>query len=43
MKLPKINLEELKKFRKENFLERLKFIDEYADWLKKHQKSSDKH
>ncbi|MCD6215496.1 MAG: hypothetical protein J7J92_00265 [Candidatus Aenigmarchaeota archaeon] len=35
MGLPKIDLEELKKLKKKNFRERLKFIDMYADWVKK--------
>lgn len=34
-KLPKIDLEELKKLKEENFRERLEFIDRYAEWLKK--------
>ena len=33
--LPNINLKELKKQKKENFRERLDFIDRYAKWLKK--------
>lgn len=35
MKLPKIDLKELEKFKKENFKERLIFIEQYADWQKK--------
>ena len=35
MKLPNINLEELKAQKEENFRERLKFIDQYAEWVKK--------
>ena len=35
MKLPKIDLEELKKLKEENFKERLIFIDQYAGWVKK--------
>jgi hypothetical protein len=35
MKLPKIDLKELEKFKEENFKERLKFIDQYTEWLKK--------
>lgn len=35
MKTPKIDLKELKKFKEENFKERLEFIDKYAEWLKK--------
>lgn len=30
-----INLKELKKQKKQNFKERLKFIDMYVEWLKK--------
>ena len=35
MKIPKINLKELKKLKEDNFKERLEFIDKYADWMKK--------
>lgn len=35
MKLPKIDLEELKRQKEENFRERLRFIDLYCEWLKK--------
>ena len=35
MKVPKIDLKELKKLKQENFEERLRFIDMYADWIKK--------
>ena len=35
MKLPDIDLAELKRFKKENFNERLKFIEFYVKWLKK--------
>lgn len=35
MKLPKIDLKELEKFKKDNFKERLEFIEKYADWQKK--------
>ncbi len=35
MKTPKIDLKELKKIKKENFEDRLKFIDLYSDWMKK--------
>ena len=38
MKFPKIDLEELKKFKEENFKERLKFLDQYAEWIKKKNK-----
>jgi len=37
MKLPKIDLKELKKIKEENFKERLKFIDKYSEWVKKNQ------
>lgn len=33
--LPKIDLKKLKKFKEENFRERLEFIDKYVEWLKK--------
>jgi hypothetical protein len=35
MKVPKIDLEELRKLKEDNFKDRLKFIDEYVKWLKK--------
>jgi dsDNA-binding SOS-regulon protein len=35
MKLPKIDLKELKKLKEDNFKERLDFIDQYTEWLKK--------
>lgn len=35
MKLPDIDLEELEELKKNNFKERLEFIDKYAAWLKK--------
>jgi len=35
MKTPSIDLEELKKFKEENFRERLEFIDKYVEWVKK--------
>jgi hypothetical protein len=35
MKTPNIDLEELKRIKKENFKERLEFIDKYTEWLKK--------
>ena len=34
-KLPKIDMDELKKFKEDNFKERLEFIDKYAKWIKK--------
>ncbi len=33
--LPNIDLKELKKQKEENFKDRLKFIEMYAEWLKK--------
>jgi len=35
MKIPKFDLKKLKKAKEENFKERLKFIDMYAEWMKK--------
>jgi len=36
MKIPKkIDLEELKRDKKKNFEERIKFTEEYAEWVKK--------
>jgi hypothetical protein len=35
MKVPNINLEELKAQKEENFRERLRFIDQYVEWVKK--------
>jgi hypothetical protein len=35
MRTPKIDLEELKRIKEENFKERLEFIDKYTEWLKK--------
>jgi len=40
MKLPNINLKELNKIKEDNFKDRLKFIDEYTDWIKKNKKWS---
>lgn len=37
MKLPKIDLKELKRLKKQNFQERLHFIDMYAEWVKTHK------
>jgi hypothetical protein len=33
--LPKIDLKRLKKKKKENFKQRLEFINKYTEWLKK--------
>ena len=35
MKIPDINLKELKKFKDDNLKDRLEFINKYAHWLKK--------
>jgi hypothetical protein len=35
VKAPNINLEELKAQKEENFRERLKFINQYSEWVKK--------
>lgn len=35
MKLPKIDLKELRKQKRENFKERMKFIEQYAEYVKK--------
>ena len=35
MKLPKIDLDELKKIKEDNFKERLEFVNTYANWVKK--------
>jgi hypothetical protein len=35
MKAPDIDLKALKKFKEENFRQRLEFIDMYVEWLKK--------
>ena len=35
MKTPHIDLKELKKLKEENFKERLKFLEQYAQWVKK--------
>jgi hypothetical protein len=37
MRLPHIDLKELEDLKKKNFEERLKFIDQYAEWVKKQQ------
>ena len=34
-KIPDIDLEELRKFKEQNFKERLEFIKQYAEWVKK--------
>lgn len=39
MILPKIDLKELENLRKDNFKERLEFIDKYTEWLKKTKNS----
>ncbi len=35
VKLPRINLDEIKKDIERNFKQRLEFIEEYVEWLKK--------
>ena len=35
MKIHEIDLEELEKQKKDNFQQRLEFIDQYVKWLKK--------
>lgn len=35
MKTPRIDLDELNKFKEQNFKERIDFIRRYAEWLKK--------
>mgnify|MGYP006300747011 FL=1 len=35
MKIPDVDLKELEKQKKENFKQRLEFIDKYVEWLKK--------
>jgi hypothetical protein len=35
MKVPDVDLEELEKQKKKNFQQRLEFIDQYVEWLKK--------
>jgi len=35
MKTPEIDLKELDKIKKDNFSQRLEFIDKYVEWLKK--------
>ena len=36
-KLPDIDIEELERLKKQNFEDRLKFIDMYAEWVKKNK------
>ena len=33
--LPDIDLEEMEKFKEQNFRERLEFIDKYVEWIKR--------
>jgi len=33
-RLPKIDIDELRKAKEENFKERLEFLDSYANWVK---------
>ncbi len=37
MNIPKIDLKELEEIKRKNFEDRLKFIEIYAEWLKKTQ------
>jgi len=37
MKTPHIDLKELEEQKKQNFLDRLKFIDQYVQWMKKQE------
>ena len=38
MKLPKIDLKELERFKEENCRDRLEFITKYSEWVKKNPK-----
>ena len=40
MNLPRIDLEELRKLKEDNFKDRLEFIEKYANWLKKNKEWS---
>lgn len=35
MKIPDIDLEKLEEFKEKNFKERLEFIKQYVEWIKK--------
>jgi len=35
MKTPPINLKELQRLKEENFQDRLRFLEKYAEWVKK--------
>lgn len=35
MKLPKISIKELQEIKEQNFKDRLKFIEQYSQWVKK--------
>ena len=37
MNIPKIDLKELEEIKQKNFEDRLKFIEVYTEWLKKHK------
>lgn len=37
MKIPKIDMKEMEKWKQRNFEERMKFIDQYVEWLKKNK------
>ncbi|MBI4021077.1 MAG: hypothetical protein HY369_02450 [Candidatus Aenigmarchaeota archaeon] len=40
MKTPKIDLKQLKRQKRENFHDRLEFVDFYADWVKKQENAT---
>ncbi len=42
MNIPKIDLKELEEIKRKNFEDRLKFIEVYAEWLKKHKMKAEK-
>ena len=42
MKLPKIDLKEMEDLKRRNFEERLRFIEIYVEWLKKHKMKIEK-
>ena len=41
-KLPKVDLKKLAEMKEQNRRERIEFIKQYADWLKKHPEASQK-
>ncbi len=42
MNIPKIDLKEMEEIKRKNFEDKLKFIEVYAEWLKKTQNESRK-